>query len=193
MKRKTTITTIKGYSSILHIWIIWSKNNNSMLSQNNRETYLVFREMFPRSFFKILLGLNLFRNSLMELKSHYPMWCKCQHLSQSCYLCRGISYVGSNMNPNANSYLHLKDLWPCQLWCYVYTSANGNHSGTGRHKQTPHTIAKCQYLSQPRLCLNLMESEKQYYMCQEIEQTAANETWHIEGHASATKPYRVIG
>lgn len=44
------------------------------------------------------------------------------------------------------------------------------------NRQTPHITAKCHCLSKHRLSLHLMGSEKQYYMCQEIWQTAANET-----------------
>lgn len=81
----------------------------------------------------------------------------------------------------------MKDLWSCRLWCYVYKSGGGNDSGTKTYKQTPHTTAKCHDLSKHRLCLHLMESEKQYYMCQEIRRAAANETWHTKSHNSAIR------
>lgn len=56
-----------------------------------------------------------------------------------------------------------------------------------KYKQTPHITAKCHCLSKHRLSLHLMESEKQYYMCQEIWQNAANETWHTKSHNFAMK------
>lgn len=60
--------------------------------------------------------------------------------------------------------LHVKELWSHRLWCYVYKSGPGNDSGTKRHKQTPCSTVKCHYISELRLCVHLMESEKQYYM-----------------------------
>lgn len=92
---------------------------------------------------------------------------------------RSINYVGSLYESECKFVLHVKDLWSCRLWCYVYKSGNGNDSDSERYKQTQHTTAKMSlFIWAPGFFLHLMESEKQYHMCQEIWQTAANETWH---------------
>lgn len=158
------------------------KNNHLQLSKVSKkyEWYLTA----SKSLFTIPLP-DPFRSNLFH-RSHTI---KCEHVSQSCYLThRGINYLGGSVNANVNLSYMWKTFDRVDRGA-MYTNQPMEMTQTLRDTNKPrHGTAKMSvFIWAPAFALHLMGSEKQYYMCQEIWQTAANETWHRKSHISAMK------